>query len=773
MFSFVDGVLLTPLPYPQPDRIVRVLERHPNGGLNSVSTLNYLDWTRHNAVFEHIAAEVGWDATLTGRGEPILIRGARVSARYFEIFGTTPALGRTFLPDEDQPGSDRVVVLSHRLWETRFGAAPDVLEHNVVLDGEAYTVIGVLPEGGPFDRAAAQIWQPLAFLPSNTTRDFRWLGASAKLKPGVTLENARAEMNVIGQRLADAHPDSNRGWGVAVDRLADVMIGPGLRSAISVLFAATLFVLLIGCANLANLALARSMSRESELAVRAALGATRWHLVRQLLVEHVVIAVCGGGAGIVVGYTMMKWIQSLIPPSALPPAVDVRMDLSVVLFTLTIAIVTGLLFGVAPAAQMTKPSLAGPRTEGRHGATAARLGRRVRSVLVVAEIGLAFVLLVGSGLLMRSFFKLLDIDPGFNATNVLTAGLPISREQHPDPDELNAYLASITAAVKAVPGVRDTAVTSALPLQGWGYGVPYSIAGRELKDPADRRPAFFKMVSPSYFEALGIKLLAGRTLTEYDLAGAPPVAVINETLAKRDFPDENPIGRRILVREIVPGQTAFGQEIAWEIVGVVAGEKITGLGDAMSAGMYVSTSQSPTYGLDLIVRADVPPQSLQRAVRSALDRVNKDQALSNVRTLDEIVDQSMIGNRVASALLTAFASVALLLAAVGIYGVVSYTVAQRTHEMGIRAALGASAGNLRRMILQEGMRLTSIGLLTGLIAAIPATDVLSSMLYGVGTYDLWTIGVVAAVLSGVAGLACFLPAWRITKADPLEALRYQ
>lgn len=773
MFSFVNGLLLRPLPYPDSDRIVRVLERAPTGGLSGISTLNYLDWTNQNAAFEFMAAEVGWRATLTGAGEPLVITGARASAHYFDIFGVKAAVGRTFLPGEDAPGKDRVVLLGHALWDSRFGSDPAMLGRNILLDGEPHTVVGILPKGGPFDRAAAQIWKPLAFEPSNMTRDFRWLGASARLKPGVTLEEARAEMSVIGQRLANAYPDSNKGWGVAVDRLADVVVGPHLQTAVTVLFAATLFVLLIGCANLANLALARAMSRESEIAVRAALGASRWRLVRQLLTEHVVIAACGGVVGIGVGYAMLTWIRSLIPPTTLPPAVDISMDTSVLLFTFTAAVLTGLLFGVAPAAQSTKPSLVSALKESGHGTTAGRVGRRVRGVLVVAEIALAFVLLVASGLLMRSSYNLLDIDPGFDATNVLTAGLPVIQAQHPDPIELNAYLASIRAAVEAVPGVRMTAITSALPLQGWGYGVPYSIAGRESLDRTDRRPAFFKIVSPSYFEALGIKLRAGRLLSDSDLAGGPPVAVINETLARREFAGEDPIGRRILVREIVPGRTDFGGEIAWEIVGVVAGEKITGLGDAISAGMYVSNQQSPTYSINLIVRANVPPQSLQKAVRSAVDSVNRDQALSDVRTLEQIVDQSMLANRVTSTILAVFASIALLLAAVGIYGVIAYTATQRTHEMGIRAALGASAGNLRRLIFQGGMRLTLIGLFVGLVGTDAATRVMSSMLYGVGTDDPLTIAVVAAVLSGVAGLACFLPAWRITKADPMEALRYQ
>ena len=773
MFSFVHGMLLAPLPYPESDRIVRVLERLPTGGLNAVSTLNYLDWTSQDGVFEYMAAEVGWRATLTGAGEPVVIRGARVSPHYFDIFGAKPAVGRTFLPGEDQPGKDRVVLLNHVLWESRFGSDPAMVGRAILLNGEPHIIVGVLPKGSPFDRAAAQIWKPLAFQPANMTRNFRWLGASAKLKPAVTLEKARAEMNVVGRRLANAYPDANKGWGIAVDRLADVLIAPQLHTAVTVLFAATLFVLLIGCVNLANLALARGIARESEFALRAALGASRWRLVRQLLLESVVISACGGIVGAGVGYAMLRWIQSLIPPYTLPPAVDISIDTSVLLFTVTVAIVAGLLFGIVPAVQTTNPSLASALKAEGHGTTTGSPGRRLRSVLVAAEIGLAFVLLVASGLLMRSFFKLLDVAPGFDATNVLTAGLPINQDRHPDPVQLNSYLTSITDAVEAVPGVRATAMTSALPLQGWGFGVPYSIAERESADAARRRRAFFKIVSPSYFDALGIKLRAGRLLRDSDIAGGRAVAVINETLAMREFPAEDPIGQRILVPEILPGKTDFGGQIAWEIVGVIAGEKITGLGDEISAGMYVSNHQSPTYEIHLVVRAGMPPEFLHRSIRSAIDRVNREQALSDVRTLEQIVDQSMLANRVTSTILTVFASMALLLAALGIYGVVSYTAAQRTREMGIRAALGASAGSLRTLIFKGGMQLALIGLSIGLAATFPTTRVLSSMLYGVGTDDLLTMGVVAAVLSGVAGMACYLPAWRITRADPVEALRYR
>jgi len=374
---------------------------------------------------------------------------------------------------------------------------------------------------------------------------------------------------------------------------------------------------------------------------------------------------------------------------------------------------------------------------------------------------------------MRSVFKLLDVDPGFTATNVLTASLPIRQEQHPDPAELNSYLASISAAVKAVPGVREVALTSALPLQGWGFGVPYAIAGRPVSDRVNRRPAFFKIVSPSYFSALGIRLVAGRVLRDTDRAGAPPAALINETLAGREFPGESPIGQRILVRKIVPGQTELGEEIAWEVVGVVASEKINGLGDEVSAGMYVSHQQSPSYGLDLVVQAGVPPQSLQRAIGSAIQSVSRGQALGDVRTLEQIVDQSLLGNRVVSTILAVFASIALLLSALGIYGVVSYTAAQRTQEMGVRAALGASAGHVRNVILWSGVRLTVAGLVIGFFGTLMTTRVLSTLLYGVGIDDTPTIVVVAAVLGGVAGLACFIPAWRISKVGPMDALRWR
>jgi putative ABC transport system permease protein len=772
IFSFVNGIVLNPLSYPDAERIVRVLERRPDGGLNSISTLNYLDWAEQNTVFEHMAARSGWQATWTGGDEPLQLIGGRVSADFFRIYGTQAALGRMFAPGEDQLGNDKVVVLSHALWENRFGADPGTVGRSITLNAEPHTIIGVL-EPGPFDREGAQIWKPLAFEPSNMTRDFHWFGSWAKLAPGVTLEQARAEMEVIGARISEQYPDSNLGWSVRVDQLADVIGGPQLRTAVLVMFAATGFVVLIGCANLASLALARGVSREREVAVRASLGASRWRLARQFLTENVLIAACGGIVGIGVGFGTMKWIQWMIPPFLLPAQTEVRMDGAVMLFAFGVAVLTGLLFGLAPALQATRPDLTGTIKDGGHGATPGSPGRRVRSVLVVAEVALAFVLLVGAGLMMRSVFSLLDVDPGFDSTNVLTAGLPIAQSQYPDPAALNAYLDSIRAAVEAVPGVTGTALTTALPLRGWSYGMPYLIAGREVVDRANRGAGFFKMITPSYFETLGIRLLSGRALSETDTAGSPPVVVINETFAKREFPDVDPIGQRILVQRIVPGATELGEEIPWEVVGVIVDEKIGSLEDDDSGGMYASYRQSPVYGMSMAVRAALDAESLQRAIRAAVDSVNRDQALSNVMTLEQIERDSMLAQRLQSILWGVFATIALLLAAVGIYGVISYSVAQRTQEIGIRAALGASAASLQALVFKSGMRLTLIGLGIGVAGALAVTRVMESLLAGVSPRDPVTLIVVALVLGVAAAAACFIPAQRVASVDPTAALRYQ
>jgi len=773
IFSFVDGVLLKPLPYPEPDRIVRVLEKPPRGERNGISTLNFLDWQKDNAVFDYMAAASGGGATLGGVTEPVQLRGGRVSARYFDIYGIKAALGRTFLPGEDLLGKNKVVILSNALWVSQFGSDPNIVNKTILLDNESHMVIGVLPAGGAFDRAFNQIWRPLAFEQSNMTRNFHWLTSFAKLKSGVSLQQAKANMDAIGKRIEHDFPDSNKGWGVVVERYADTLIAPDLRSALLVLLVATGMVLLIGCANLANLALVRGISREREVAVRASLGARRWQLIRQFLTETVLLSICGGVFGIGIGYGTLKWLQSQVPPFSFAREVNVTMDLRVLLFAMAIAVLTGVLFGLAPAMQVTSPNLASTMKDGGRGASTGGSRRRLRDVLVVAEVSLAFILLVGSGLMMRTFFGLMNAQSGFDATNTVTVGMPIPLQRFPDPQQLNAYLREIRAAVEAVPGVMETALSCAPPMQGTCYGMPMQVAGRPMADVANRDGGFYKIVSPSYFTAMRLKLIKGRALSDRDTNGATPALVINDRLAKRFFPSEDPIGQHILIQEIVPGKTALGNDLSWEVVGVVASEKIGGPRDEQSAGVYVSNEQSPAYGMTLIVRAKLDPLTLPKAITAAIHSVGKDQALGDFRTVDQIREQALVGDRLQTVLLGIFASVALLLAVLGIYGVISYSVEQRTHELGIRAALGASKQSLLRLVLVHGLALTGIGLAIGLAGSLAVTRQMKSLLFGIGAQDPTTMIVVAVILAFVAITACYVPSRRATKADPMVALRYE
>jgi predicted permease len=579
-------------------------------------------------------------------------------------------------------------------------------------------------------------------------------------------------MDAIGKRIEQEYPDSNKGWGVIIERYAETLINPDLRTALYVLIGATGMVLLIGCANLANISLARGFAREREVTLRASLGAGRWRLVRQFLTENVLLSACGGILGIAVGYSMMKWLKLLLPPYSFAREVDVTMNVRVLLFALAISVFTGLLFGLAPALQATSPDLSGSLKEGGRGAIGGSGRKRTKDVLIVAEVALAFILLVGSGLMIRSFFQLMNVDTGFDATNVLTVGMPIPARRFPDTAQLNRYLAEVRTAVEAVPGVRETALSCAPPMQGTCYGMPMQLASRPVVDRANRQGGFYKIVSPSYFSALKLKLIRGRALSDRDVRNSPPVLVINERFAKRYFDKDDPIGQRILIQEIVPGKTELGPEIAWEVVGIIQNEKL-GVRDDQGVGVYVSNEQSPFYSMTLSVRASVDPMTLQKSIRDAIHSVNKDQPLSDVRTVDQIKEQGLAPNRVQSTLMGIFGTVALLLSGIGIYGVISYSVAQRTHEIGIRAALGASAGSLLRLIVSRGLVLALIGLVIGVGGALGLTRVMERLLYGVGARDPMTMSSVAAVLAAVAVSACYIPARRATKVDPLVALRYE
>jgi putative ABC transport system permease protein len=774
IFSFVNGVLLKPLPYRDPHGIVLVWEKPPGGGRNGISTLNFLDWKNQNTVFEHMAAlNFGGSVTLTGAGQPEELQGVRVSASYFDIFGVQAVLGRTFASDEDRSGKSQVVILSHRLWENRFGADSSIVGRTLTLNGKPCTVIGVLPAHGPFDRSFAQLWVPLAFEPRDMTRDYHWMISFARLKPGVTLEKAQAAMDAIGARIAATYPESNKGWGVTVERFEDQIVGRQLRRSLFVLLAAVGAILLIGCANLANLTLARGAAREREIAVRASLGAGSWRLIRQLLTENLLVAGAGGALGLALGYAMIRGLILLAPPFSLPSEADVSIDPTILLFTLCISILTALLFGLAPAIHATRVDPASSMKEGGRSATSGAGRARLRSALIVSEVALAFVLLAGAGLLVGSFFRMLQVDTGFTSANVITARLPIARDRFPHAEQLLQYMRLLDERLRAAPGVRDVAFSNVLPMQGWGDGMPFLIAGRPFVDRANRPASFYKRVTSSYFRTLDIHLIRGRTFTSDDTRGGAPVAVINEEMAKRYFKGEDPLGKRILIQEILYGQPGLGNEIPWEIVGIVGDEQTGSLIDTKSAGLYVTFDQSPTNDVSMVLRGSLDPRTLTSAIHAAIHGVDKDQSIADLQTMEQIKTGTVASDRMQTMLLAIFAALALLLAAVGIYGVIGYSVTQRTHELGIRAALGASRGSLLAMVIRRGMRLTLMGLAIGMAGALALTRLLGSLLFGISPRDPVTLIVVAAVLSSVALLACYIPARRAAGIDPMVALRYE
>jgi putative ABC transport system permease protein len=770
IFSFVDAVLLKPLPYRDPDRIVHVWEKPPGGLRNGISAANFLDWQRQNTVFEHLSA-VSWNSyTLSGSGEPQRLKAQGVSASYFQVFGANAALGRTFAPDEDQPGKDGVVVLSAKTWNSRFGSDPHILGKILTLDHKPYKVIGILPPASLYDRTWAEIWTPLVFEPATLTRNFHWLNAVGLLKPGVTLQQSRSHMNAIAARIAHDFPDSNKGWGVTIQPAVEVATSPRLRSSLYVWLAAVAAVLLIGCANVANLLLARATERNREIGIRTALGAARSRIVRQLLTESLLLSVAGSIAGLALAAGLVPLLKSLLPEGLIPPYARIALDSRVILFLLGAAVLTAVIFGTGPALQATRRDAVDVLKEGGRSGTAGASRQRLRSGLVISEVALACILLSGAGLLIRSFNKLLAVDPGFDSTNVITMGLPLTMYEDTDARRMVSYYRQILDSIGAVPGVRAAAITSALPLDGWGFGMPFQIAGHPFKDVANRPACFLKMVSPNYFQALGMRLRSGRALSETDASGGLPVAMINETMVKRFFKSENPIGKRVIIQQIIPGKHELGPEIPWQVVGVVGDEKVNGLDDS-SPGVYISYMQSPIVGMDILARAVGEPHSLVKSIQSAVWQVNKNQALPNVRTLEQIKTESVAGNRMRTTLLGIFAGVALLLTMIGIYGVISYSIVQRTHELGIRMAIGASTGHLLKLVVRHGIGLTGIGLMVGIAGALGLTRLLSSLLFETSPFDLATFATVIGLLVTVAVLACVAPARRATRIDPMIALR--
>jgi putative ABC transport system permease protein len=777
IFSVIRAVLLRPLPYTDADRIVALAESWPNlSGPRPISKLNYRDWAEQNTVFELTAAARWWTVTLSSGDQPVYLVGSLVSPSYFDVFGLHAALGRTFAPGDDQPGHADVVVLSHRLWASQFGSDPGIVGRSVRLDGEVCTVIGVMPAKTSVDFYAPALFRPLTFdvVPLRSDHE---LSAVAKLKHGVTIAQARTEMNAIGDRLADAYPESNKGYGVIV-RPYPRPLGLDTEASLYLLFAAVGAVLLIGSVNLANLALARGVGRAREAAIRAALGAGRWRLVRQVMAEHLVIATGGGLCGVVVGYGVLLIIEAALPTTGLraafPPDTTIAMDGPVWLFALTLSVLSGFGFGLAPAIAVTHLSLIEVIKGGGGAVGSAGYGQRIaRRTLVVLEVALAFVLLTGAGLLIQSFFALSHrIDSGFDSTNVLTAKLPIAATRFSSSEALNAYLDRIASRLQSLPGIRDVAFADTLPTEGTPIGRLFQIAGQPAAAYGSRPVAGFKVVSPSYFRALSLSLIAGRVLSDSDRGGAPLRVVINRTMARTYFQGVDPIGQRLLMKRVTIDQNDFGPDVDWTIVGVIADEGVSPFGDrAAEPAIYATREQNPTRYQTLLVRTAAEPTSVQTSIRAAVAAVDRGQALADVATLDQLKIDDVAPDRLRSALLTAFATVAVVLAAIGLYGVIAVAVAQRTRELGIRAALGASPANLLRLVVRQGMAMVAVGLGTGLVITLVVTPVLKTFLFGVGSSDPKTMAVAAGILTSVALMACYLPARRAATVDPLIASR--
>ena len=777
IFSFVDAVLLKPLPYEHAERIVQLLERRPTGDTAWISTPNYLDWRNENTVFERIAALQQGLTTLEREEGPVPLRIARVTADYFGVFDPKPLLGRTFVAGEDEPGRDRVVVLSHAVWQREFGASPDVLGTSIRLDGSPYTVVGVLPADSAFDRGSAQIWQPLAFGPSNLQRDYRWLRtAFARLKPGVSLEQARSQMNAIGARIAADYPDSNRGWGVSLERYADAIVGPRVRLSLLSLAAAVAGLLSICCCNLASLAFVRVIGKESEVALCEALGASRTRIAQRFLMENLALGLGGGILGLLLAAGGVAWLRRLLPPGIFSSEARVALDQRVLLFALAATLLTTLLFGLAPALRAARRNLTDAIKAGGRGSGMSRSRRRLFDGLVVVEVAVAFLLLCGSALLVQSFVRLVEVDTGFDSSNVLTMTLPVPGfppgSAYSSPDEFNAYLTQIQTAINALPEVRGSALTNALPLTDCClYSLIMQIEGHPLADRANRASGFFKVVTPSYFETLHMTLRRGRFLDASDAAAGQPALVINERLAERYFPGEDAIGKRILSPAIIPGKTERGPEVAWRIVGIVANEKIDALNDDSSAVAYATYEQSPVYFANLVVRATVDVATIERRVRGTLYELNKSQAVLDVRPLAAIQSAALVNDRFETVLLGLFACASIALAALGIFGSLTYTVSKRMHELAVRGALGASSRGLRKLVLRRGLAVTIIGLAAGLAGALLLTPLLAPILYRVEAHDPYVLAAAAAALLLVSLIACSIPSYRAAAIDPARALR--
>ncbi|HEX8190085.1 MAG TPA: ABC transporter permease [Pyrinomonadaceae bacterium] len=767
IFSFANGVLLRPLPYADPERLVLLDETAPKRNVNSmgVSFPNFLDWRAQNRVFEDIAAYTEGTYTLVGGGEPEQIRGAGVSSGLFEILGVAPALGRAISPEEDRPGSETVVVLGHGLWQRRFGSEPGIVGRTISVNNRPHTVVGVMPPGFKFPEVA-DLWVPLALDTQRWTRNDHGLGAIARLKPGVSLGHAAAEMEAIALRVEEQNPVTNEGLSVGVTDLRAGLVG-GYRQSILILLGVVGFVLLIACVNVANLLLARASSRRREVSIRVALGAGRWRIFRQLITESLVLSAAGGALGLILALWGLQLLLTAVPVE-LPFWMKFDLDGRVLAFTAAVSLLTGVVFGAAPALQASKVDLnatlkEGGRSDGHAGAGM----RRLRSLLVVGEVALSLVLLVGAGLMMRSFLRLQQVDVGVNPDHVLTMTVPLPSAKYRELERRSAIFQQLVGRVRALPGVREVGAVSNLPLSGSLWGRSLTVEGRPVLSVGEAPMINHCVVAPGYFRAMGIPLLTGRDFAEADAQDATKVTVVDERLARTFWPGESPLGKRV----------RFGPPESNEpwhtVVGVVGEVRHERPDAATRMSVYIPHQQAPVRQMTLAVRTGGDPAGLAAAVRSQVRELDPDQPVTDVRTMEEVLTSAIWQPRLHAILFGVFAAVALALASVGIYGVMSYAVTQRTHEIGIRIALGAGPRDIVRLVVGHGLALTLVGVALGAASAFALTRVMTSLLFEVSAADPATFAANVALLTAVSLVACYIPARRATRVDPLVALRYE
>ncbi len=768
IFSVVNAVLLRPLPYPEPEQVMIVSESRRNNpaAFSTVSPADFFDWRSQNEVFTELAAYSFTDFNFKEGDKPERVAGVQVSPGFFEALNVTPMLGRTFTADEEKAGQDRVVILSHGFWQRRFGADPAVLGKTLSIESQTFTVIGVLGRdfSFPVEPTDPQLWTPLSFEEGELQRGAHFLQLVARLKPGVTEEQARANMETIASRLEQQYPDTNTGHTSKVESLHQRIVAD-VRPALLVLLGAVAFVMLIACANVANLLLARAATRQREIAIRTALGASRFHLVRQFLTESLLLALIGGGLGLLLamwGVDLLVYIS----PEDIPRLNEIGLDGRVLLFTLSVSVLTGLLFGMAPAIQASKPDLTESLKDAGRGSIGSLRGNRTRSFLVVAEVALGVVLLIASGLLIRSFVRLQQVAPGFDPANVVAMSLSLPDTTYPETDKQVTFYKQFVERVKSQPGVESAALITPLPMGGNTMMLTFRVEGREPLPPGQRQSANWRATTDGYFKTMSIPLVRGRGFSESDDEKSPKVIVINEAMAQQYFAGEEPLGQRIAIGYGPNNTTA-------EVIGIVGNVKHHGLNIQGGSEMYTPISQTPLPFANLVVKTALDPQTVAAAVQSQAAALDQDLPVHSAKPMEAFLSASISRPKFNTLLLTIFAAIALVLAGVGIYGVMAYSVAQRTHEMGIRMALGARRADVLRLVVGQGMTLAVVGVGLGLAAAYGLTRLMESLLFGVTATDPLTFIGVSLVLATVSLLANLIPARRATKVDPMVALRYE